>query len=48
MSSGGMTSSNTVLTTNDEFTVEVKPPQGAALIIERTLPARLDTVMDLR
>ena len=45
---GGMTSSNTVLTTNDEFTVEVKPPRGAALIIERTLPARLDTVMDLK
>ena len=45
---GGMTSSNTVLTTNDEFTIEVKPPQGAALIIERTLPARLDTVMDLK
>ena len=45
---GGMTSSSTVLTTNDEFTVEVKPPRGAALIIERTLPARLDTVMDLK
>jgi len=45
---GGMTSSDTVLTTNDEFTIEVKPPSGAALIIERTLPARLDTVMDLR
>ena len=45
---GGMTSSDTVLTTNDEFTVEVKPPRGAALIIERTLPARLDTVMDLK
>ena len=45
---GGMTSSSTVLTTNDEFTVEVKPPTGATLIIERTLPARLDTVMDLR
>ncbi len=45
---GGMTSSDTVLTTNDEFTVEVKPPSGATLIIERTLPARLDTVMDLK
>ncbi len=45
---GGMTSSSTVLTTNDEFTVEVKPPAGATLIIERTLPARLDTVMDLK
>ena len=45
---GGMTSTDTVLTTNDEFTVEVKPPTGATLIIERTLPARLDTVMDLK
>jgi len=45
---GGMTSSSTMLTTNDEFTVEVKPPTGATLIIERTLPARLDTVMDLK
>ncbi len=45
---GGMTSSNTILSTNDEFTIEVKPPQGATLIIERTLPARLDTVMDLK
>jgi len=46
--SGGMTSSNTVLTTNDEFTIEVKPPKGAALVIQRTLPARFDTVMDLK
>ncbi len=45
---GGMVSTDTVLTTNDEFTVEVKPPSGATLIIERTLPARLDTVMDLK
>ena len=43
-----MTSTNTLLSTNDEFTVEVKPPAGATLIIERTLPARLDTVMDLK
>jgi len=45
---GGMTSSSTLLDKNDEFTVEVKPPQGASLIIERTLPSRLDTVMDLK
>ncbi len=45
---GGMTSTDMELTTNDEFTVEVKPPSGATLIIERTLPARLDTVMDLK
>ena len=32
----------------DTFTVEVKGAQGAALTMERTLPARLDTVMDLK
>jgi archaeal flagellin FlaB len=31
----------------DKFTVEVKAEKGSALIMERTLPARLDTVMDL-
>ena len=36
-----------VLTANDEFTIEVKPPQGAVLNIQRSLPAALDTVMDL-
>jgi len=29
------------------FTLEVKPPSGAVLNIERTTPAYLDTVMDL-
>jgi len=32
----------------DTFTVEVKPSKGSALIMERTLPARIDTVMDLK
>jgi flagellin FlaB len=31
----------------DTFTLTVKPATGAALIIERTLPARIDPVMDL-
>ena len=31
----------------DSFTIEVKPVTGAALILERTLPGRIDTVMDL-
>jgi flagellin FlaB len=31
----------------DTFTIEVRPETGAALTIERTLPGRLDTVMDL-
>jgi flagellin FlaB len=29
------------------FTIEVKPVTGASLIINRTLPARIDAVMDL-
>ena len=31
----------------DSFTIEVKPVTGAALILERTLPGRIDPVMDL-
>ncbi len=29
------------------FTISVKPATGAVLVIERTLPARIDAVMDL-
>ena len=31
-----------------QFTIEVKPDGGAALIFDRTLPAVIDSVMDLR
>ena len=34
-------------TTYDIFTIEVKPVTGASLILNRTLPARIDDVMDL-
>lgn len=34
--------------TDHNFTLEVKPANGAVLTIERTTPAYLDTVMDLR
>jgi flagellin FlaB len=33
--------------TDHTFTLEVKPPSGAVLTVERTTPAYLDTVMDL-
>jgi len=33
--------------TNHKFNLEVKPPSGAVLNVERTTPAYLDTVMDL-
>jgi flagellin FlaB len=31
----------------DQFNIEVKPVVGASLIMERTLPGRIDPVMDL-
>ena len=34
-------------TAYDIFTMEVKPVTGASLILNRTLPARIDAVMDL-
>jgi flagellin FlaB len=33
--------------TYDTFTIEVKPVTGASLILNRTLPAKIDPVMDL-
>jgi len=47
-SGGGITSAGTLLGTNDQFTIEVKPSKGAVLRFERTVPARLDIVMDLK
>ncbi len=44
---GGMTSASTLLTTNDEFTIQMQPPSGAVLNIQRTTPSQFDTVMDL-
>jgi len=44
----GMIASDTVITTNDQFTIEMKPESGAVLTIQRTAPSRLDTVMDLK
>ncbi len=40
----GLTTSPGVYST---FTIEVKPVTGAALVLNRTLPARIDAVMDL-
>ena len=35
------------LTKGRTFTIEIKPPVGAVLSIERTIPARVDEVMNL-
>jgi len=45
---GGFTATSTVPGVNDKWTIEVKPESGATLNIERRLPGRLDTIMDLR
>ena len=37
----------TALSVNNEFTIEVKPPIGAMLNIERTTPAWIDTILNL-
>jgi flagellin FlaB len=46
--SGGLAATSTAPGVNDRFTFEIQPPTGAVLTIERTLPARMNTVMDLR
>lgn len=45
--SGGMASGATVLAVNTAFTIEMKPPSGTVLNLERRLPSQLDTVIDL-
>lgn len=37
----------TALTKNTRFIIEVKPPEGAVLTIERTIPPAIDPVMNL-
>jgi flagellin FlaB len=44
----GILESGTLIGTNDQFTIEMKPESGAVLTIQRTAPSRLDTVMDLK
>jgi archaeal flagellin FlaB len=46
--SRGLLSTDTIVGTNDQFTVEMKPESGAVLTIQRTAPSRLDTIMDLK
>ena len=46
--SRGMLSTDTAITTNDQFTIEMKPESGAVLTIQRWAPSRLDTIMDLK
>jgi flagellin FlaB len=45
---GILSTGGTLLTSNDKFTIEVKPDTGATVTIQRVIPVRLDTVMDLK
>ncbi len=45
---GILASGGTLLTPNDKFTLEVKPESGSVMTLQRTLPPRLDTIIDLR
>ncbi|MBN1376352.1 MAG: flagellin, partial [Dehalococcoidia bacterium] len=42
----GMTLSDN-LTANEVFSLQLKPALGSTVTIQRTLPAALDTIMDL-
>jgi flagellin FlaB len=43
-----LSAAGVTLGTNTEFTLEVKPGQGGVMNIERTTPAFLDAIVDLR
>lgn len=45
---GILSTGGTLLTPNDIFTLEVKPAQGSIMTLERTVPVRLDPIMDLK
>lgn len=44
----GLLAGATLISTNDQFTFEMKPESGAVLTMQRTAPSRLDTIMDLK
>ena len=44
----GILSASNIPAVSGKFTLQVKPPQGSVLTMERTLPPQFDTVMDLR
>jgi flagellin FlaB len=45
---GGFANMDNIIGVNDKWTIELKPESGETLNIERTMPARLDSIMDLR
>ena len=45
---GGFAATTNLVGVNDKFTIEIKPESGSTLNIERTMPGRLNNIMDLR
>ena len=41
------TNAGTALGKNTQFTLEFSPPKGAVMILQRTTPAQIDSVMNL-
>ena len=41
------TTAGTALSKNTQFTLEFSPPKGAVMILQRTTPAQIDSVMNL-
>ena len=44
----GILTTGSLLTENDQFTLQIKPSSGAVLTVQRIVPARLDDIMDLK
>ncbi len=43
-----ISSTSNLLTTYKDFSVEIRPPVGASIVVNRTTPAKIDSVIDLR
>lgn len=39
---------STVLTTNTQFAIEIKPQTGSSLVIQRTTPGKIDSIVDMK
>ena len=44
----GILTAGSLITENDQFTLQIKPSSGAVLTIQRIVPSRLDAIMDLK
>ncbi len=44
----GILTAGSLPNANDQFTLQIKPSSGAVVTIQRIVPSRLDTIMDLK